>query len=133
MATVSDLRTGLVDTFEAALPGWNVYRFPPDTISAPAIALLGPAVDAGTFGDAANRVQFDMVVCVSHRHVDQMELLDEVLSPNGDPSLWRILDNDPDLGGNVAFCVVQSVGEYGQRVIGDVPYYGASVQLSAML
>lgn len=133
MATLGDLRDALVTTLTDALDGWNVYRLPPENIDAPAVMVMGFDIGEGTFSDTANSVTVELLVAVSHRHIDQIDQLDELLSPNGDPSIWRTLDDDPDLGGKVGYCVVRSVGEYRQLLVADVGYYGATVQLSAML
>ena len=133
MATLGDLRDALVTTLTDALDGWNVYRLPPDNIDAPAVAVAGFQVDAGTFADTATQVAIDIVVMVSHRHVDQIDQLDELLSPSGNPSIWRALDDDPDLGGKVAYCVVRGIGDYRELAVADVPYYAATVSLTAMI
>lgn len=133
MATLGDLRDAIVATLTNSLDGWNVYRLPPENIDAPAVAVAGFQVDPGTFGDAVGQVSVDVLVMVSHRHVDQIDQLDEVLSPNGDPSIWRAFDDDPSLGGAVGFCSVRGVGDYRELAVGDVPYYAATVSLTAML
>jgi hypothetical protein len=132
MATLGDLRTALVDTLADQLSGWNVYRLPPDNITAPAVAVAGFTVDPGTF-DGIAQVAVDLLVMVSHRHVDQLDLLDEVLSPDGTPSLWTVLEQDPTLGDVVGHCVIRGVGDYRELMVADVPYYAATVNLTAMI
>jgi hypothetical protein len=133
MATLSDLRDALVTTLADALPTWNLYRLPPESVDAPAVAVAGFQVDPGTFSDTVGQVSVDLIAMVSHRHVDQIDQLDELLSPNGDPSIWRALDDDPSLGDAVGHCVVRAVGDYRELAIADVPYYAATITLSAMI
>lgn len=132
-ASLADLRDGLVSTLENRLPGWNIYRLPPDTVDGPAVAVMGFQMDPGTFGDTAVRVAAELLVIVSHRHRDQLELLDVVLSPSGTDSLWALFDDDPTLGDTVAFCTVTSAGDYRQLMVADIGYYAATVNLSVML
>jgi hypothetical protein len=133
MATLGDLRDAIVDTLEATLPGWNVYRLPPENITAPAVMVMGFDIAPATFAAAQATVTVELLAAVSHRHVDQIDELDELLSPNGKSSLWKFLGDDPTLGGVVGYCVVQAVGEYRQLLIADVGYYGATVSLSAVI
>ncbi|NBW09906.1 MAG: hypothetical protein EBR82_17960 [Caulobacteraceae bacterium] len=132
MATLGALRDAIVDTLEQALPGWNIYRLPPDNVTAPAIAVAGFTVDPGTF-DGIGQVAVDVLVMVSRRHVDQVDLLDDLLSPDGNPSLWATFDTDPSLGGAVGHCVIRGVGDYREFTVADVPYYAATVNLTAMI
>lgn len=132
-ATLGQLRDALTATLEDGLPGWNVYRLPPDAIDAPAIMLTGFDVTPTTFAQRTDTVAVELTVAVSRRHVDRIDDLDELLSPTGDASLWTLFDGDATLGGVVGYCVVQSVGDYRQVIVNDVGFYSASVQLSVML
>ena len=132
-ATLGELREAIANRLEDELVGFNVYRLPPDNVAVPAVMLAGFQVDNGTFADGTVRVAADLEVMVSRRHVDQVELLDELLSPSGERSIWRLFDDDPTLGDVVAFCVVQSAGDYREMIIADVGHYAATVSLSVML
>lgn len=132
-ATLGELRTALVATLSDALPGWNVYRLPPDAIDAPAVMLTGFEVTPMTFAQRTDSVAVELTVAVSRRHVDKIDELDELLSPTGDRSLWTLFDADATLGGVVGYAIVQSVGDYRQVMVNDVGFYAASVQLSVML
>jgi hypothetical protein len=133
MATLSELRTALYDVLSDALPTWNVYRLPPDNVDPPGVMIGGFQLDSGTFDDANLRTTVELTVVVSRRHVDQVDALDDLLSPSGDESLWAIFNNDPTLGDVVPFCVVSGAGEYREVTIGDIGYYAASVNLSVMV
>ena len=134
MATLGELRTAIVDRLTDSLPGdWTVYRLPPDSIEAPAIMVMGFEVSPGSFGEGTHRVAVELLVAASRRHVDQVDALDEVLSPTGELSLWQVFDEDPSLGGVVGGAMVATVGEYRQLVVADVGYYGATVQVTVML
>ena len=132
-ATLGELRDALASVLEDAYPAWNVMPIPPDNVDVPAIIVGGFNLDTATFGDASTRVTAELQVMVSRRHQDQVELLDAVLGPSGDASLWQTMNDDPTLGDVVAFCTVQSAGDYREFVIADVGYYAATVTLSVML
>lgn len=131
-ATLGELRSALASTLEDAFPGWNVYRLPPDTVDVPAFVLTGFAVTP----QAAPRIEMaeaEVTVLVSHRHVDQLDLIDEVLSPGATGSVWEVIEGDPSLGGVVGSTVVVDVGNYQASTIGDVMYYAASFTVQVML
>lgn len=132
-ATLTELRSGIVSTLQDQLPGWNIYELPPDNVDGPAVAVMGFQMDPGTFGDASVRVSAELLVIVSRRHRDQLELLDAAISPSGETSLWELFDADPTLDGTVAFCSVQSAGDYRELAIAEIGYYCATVSLSVML
>jgi hypothetical protein len=132
-ATLTELRAGIVSVLENELAGWNIYHLPPDNVDGPAVAVMGFQMDPGTFGDTAVRVNAELLVIASHRHRDQLEQLDQLLSPSGEGSLWLLFDGNPTLDNNVAFCTVSSAGDYRQLMIADIGYYCATVNLSVML
>ena len=132
-ATLAEFRDALAGTLEDHLPGFNVYRLPPDNVEVPAAMVAGFQIDTGTFGDTTVRVAADVELMVSRRNVHQVELLDELLSPSGVRSLWVKFNEEPTLGDVVAFCTVQSAGDYRELIIGDVGYYAATVSLTVML
>ena len=132
-ATLGALRDAIASTLSETLQDWSIYRLPPDNVDVPAISVNGFQIDAGTFADGTVRVTTDLQVMVSRRPVDPVDLLDELLSPSGQRSLWQTFDDDPTLGGVVAFCMVMSAGEYREMTVADIGYYAASVQLSVML
>jgi hypothetical protein len=132
-ASLAELRDALGSTLESYLPEFNVYRLPPDNVEPPAILVAGFQIDNGTFGDATLRVAADVELMVSRRHVDQVEALDELLSPSGERSVWELFTSDPTLGGAVGFCMVQTAGDYREMLVAEVGYYAATFRLSVML
>lgn len=131
-ATLGELRSALASILEDAFPGWNVYRLPPESVQVPAFVVTGFAVTP----QAAARVDMaeaEVTVLVSHRHVDQLDLIDEVLSPGATGSVWLAVENDPTLGGAVSSTVVTDVGNYQATAIGDVMYYAAAFSVQVML
>lgn len=132
-ATLSELRTAVTQRLRNDLPGVQVYQYPVDNVDAPAIVVAGLGLDTGTFGDATSRFEVELVVLVSRRHVDQIDVLDAMLSLSGDLSIWQSVNADPSLDDTVAHCVVQSVGDYREIAVADVGYYSAIVRLTGML
>jgi hypothetical protein len=131
-ATLGQVRNALASALEDAYPGWNVYRLPPETVEVPAFVITGFSV----VPQAAARVDMaeaEVNVLVSHRHVDQIELLDEVLSPGADGSVWSCVESDPSLGGVVSSTVVTDAGNYQATTVADVAYYAAAFSVQVML
>jgi hypothetical protein len=132
-ATLSELRTALASVLEDTYTDVTVVGYPVDNIDGSTIMVAGFSVDPGTFNDATARVEAELLVFVSHRHIDQMRKLDEIVSPTGDRSIWLAIDAAPTLGGVVGFATVQSAGEYRELAIAEVSYYAATVRVSVML
>lgn len=133
MALFADVRDGLEATLNAGLSdGVNVYRLPTDRVEAPAVVVMGFRMDPETLGATLRRVRTDLLVVVSRRHVDQVELLDALLDPSVDGSVLDVLAADPSLGGKVDSAIVTSVGDYGEIIVGDVGYYSATVSLEVL-
>jgi len=133
MGTIADVRAGVQTVLADALQGVTVHRFPADNVDGPTIMVAGFRIDAGSFGDDTVRFEAELYVIVSRRHIDQMELLDTLLSPGSGFSIWDAIDDNPTLGATVAFCSVESAGEYRQMMIGEVPYFAATVVLRGMI
>ena len=131
-ATLGELRDALASVLEDAYPAWNVYRLPPETIDAPAIVISGFAVTPQASA-RVDLVEAELNVLVSHRHVDQVELIDSMLSPGADGSVWDVVEADPSLNGVVSSAAVIDAGNYQELTIGDVSYYTASFSVTVML
>ena len=133
MALLADIRDGLEETLAAGLnDGVNVYRLPVDRIDAPAVVVMGFRVDPETMMASVRRVRAELLVLVSRRHVDQVDLLDALVDPSVDGSVLDVLAADPSLGGRVDSAIVTSVGDYGEMPAGDIGYYSASVNLEVL-
>lgn len=131
MAFLADVRDGLEVTL-SVLPGVNVYRLPTDRVEAPAVLVMGFRITPQTMGDPLRRVTTDLLVVVSRRHVDQVDLLDALVDPSVDDSVPAILADDPSLDGKVDSCIVTSIGDYTELVVGDVGYYAATVSVEVL-
>ena len=132
-ATLGELRTALADTLGDGFPDLTVHAYPVDNIAGTTIMVAGFGIDPGTFSDATARVDAELLIFVSRRHIDQMRTLDELVSPTGERSIWMAIDANPTLNDTVGFAVVQSAGEYRELSIADVSYYAATVRVSVML
>jgi hypothetical protein len=132
-ATLGELRTALTSTLRDVYTDVTVVGYPVDNIDGTTIMVAGFTVDPGTFNDTTARVEAEVLIFVSHRHIDQMRKLDEIVSPTGDRSIWLALDAEPTLGDVVGFATVQSAGEYRELAIAEVSYYAATVRVSVML
>lgn len=128
MATLTDVRDGLVEALSNGLPGVNVYRTPSDDITAPAVIIAGFTIDPATFG-AGGLVGVDLYAAVSRRNEAEIDTLDALVTPDGDSSAWAAINADPSLGDRVSYCVVTNVGDYREIVIGETGYYSATLRL----
>jgi hypothetical protein len=130
---LSDIRDGLTDVLSNALPSVNVYRLPTDRVEPPAVCVMGFRMDPQTMAiSPLQRVTTDLLVLVSRRHIDQVDLLDALVDPAVSDSVPAALAADHTLGGVVDSCVVTGVGDYGEVPVGDVGYYSATVTLEVM-
>lgn len=133
MALLADIRDGLEETLAAGLnDGVNVYRLPVDRIDAPAVVVMGFRMDPETMMASVRRVRAELLVLVSRRHVDQVDLLDALVDPSVDGSVLDVLAADSSLGGRVDSAIVTMVGDYGELAVGDIGYYSASVSLEVL-
>jgi hypothetical protein len=132
-ATLGEVRAALASTLEDAMPGVNIYAFPVDEISAPAIMVAGFRIDPGTLGDITLRFEAELYLIASHRHIDQLQLLDEMASPAGSRSVWSAIDSDPSLGEVVGHATVETIEDYRQMVVAEVGYYAATARIRGML
>lgn len=133
MALLADIRDGLEETLAAGLnDGVNVYRLPVDRIDAPAVVVMGFRMDPETMMASVRRVRAELLVLVSRRHVDQVDLLDALVDPSVDGSVLDVLAADPSLGDRVDSAIVTMVGDYGELAVGDIGYYSASVSLEVL-
>jgi hypothetical protein len=132
VTTLGELRDALAGTLSDALPGVNVYRTPADDVQSPALIVAGFDLEPVAFGSVA-KVGVDLFAAVSRRHIDQMDQLDELVSPTGPGSAWAAISADPDLSGAVSYCQVVSVGEYRELTFGDAGYYAATIRLEVQV
>ena len=129
MSSLSDVRTAITDQLAEALPHFQVYRAPVDSITAPALIVAGFTSDEDATLDGNQQWTVEVFAAVSRRHIDEMDVLDEVVSRSGDGSAWVALDADPTLGGVVDWLNVAGVGSYRELQYGDVGYFAVTLRV----
>lgn len=111
------------------VPGLNVYRYPPDSVTVPCVMVSGFNVKPLTF-DGRREISVDVIVMVSRRSVDQMAGLDQLLDAD-DPSSAITAIEEAEAPGIDFF--VESFGSYRELVVADVGYYAADVVVRVMI
>lgn len=124
-ATNSQIRTAITDAL-AQIAGLQVYAYPVDAISVPAAVVTDLEHKFSTF-DRGRESAAEVTVVVSKSHVDQMAELDRLLDTDRTGSVVDVLEDITDTGG-VSVAVV-TVGGFAEIIVGDVPYYAATVGL----
>jgi hypothetical protein len=109
-------------------PGVNIYKFPPEDISPPAAFVAGFSIRPLSF-DGYRETSVDITVMVSHRHVDQLALLDAMLDSEGSSSIVAAIDNAASPDVNLR---VNTIGNYREVIIADVPYYAADITVEVL-
>ena len=129
---MSDITNGEIrDVIALALsrvPGVNIYKFPPEDISAPAAFVAGFTISPLSF-DGYRETSVDLTVMVSHKHVDQLALLDAMLDSEGSSSIVAAIDNAASSDVNLR---VNTIGNYREVTIADVSYYAADVTVEVL-
>ena len=110
------------------VPGVNIYRFPPEDSAAPAAFVAGFTIRPLSF-DGYRETSVDITVMVSHRHVDQLAMLDAMLDSGGSSSIVAAIDNaaSPDVD-----LRVNTIGNYRELTIADVAYYAADITVEVL-
>jgi len=111
-----------------AVPGINVYRYPPDNVNVPCVMISGINMKPITF-DGNRETTVDVIVMVSRRSVDQMASLDQLLDADDASSVITAIE-DANAPGIDFF--VESFGSYRELVVADVGYYAADVVVRVM-
>jgi hypothetical protein len=111
-----------------AVPGINVYRYPPDNVNVPCVMISGINMKPITF-DGNRETTVDVIVMVSRRSVDQMASLDQLLDADDSSSVITAIEeaNAPGID-----FFVESFGSYRELVVADVGYYAADVVVRVM-
>ena len=122
MATNAEIRDVIASACRS-IDGLNVYLYPQDNISAPAVMVAGFTMVTTTY--AGNRqTTADVIVAVSKRNVDQLAHLDELLEPSGPMSITAAIDGATT---DTISLFVSRIGDYSDYVIADVAHYGAVI------
>jgi len=125
--TNGEIREALAQAI-SAVPGLNVYRYPPDNVAVPCVMISGFNVKPVTF-DGNRETTVDVIVLVSRRTVDQMAGLDQLLDAD-DPSSVITAIEEANAPGVDFF--VESFGSYRELVVAEVGYYAADVVVRVM-
>lgn len=131
MASLTEVRTALADTLQAALPDAQVYaRVPAGPVVCPAIIVQPVRGAASTM----NRGEFSyfltiVVLAAKADMVEAQDVLDAYLAPDGDVSVIEAIHNTKTLGLTDARAHCSGFDEYGRRTIGDQDYLGASLEV----
>jgi hypothetical protein len=112
----------------SAVPGLNIYRYPPDNVNVPCVMISGINMKPITF-DGNRETTVEVIILVSRRSVDQMASLDQLLDAD-DPSSAITAIEEANPPGIDFF--VESFGSYRELVVADVGYYAADVVVRVM-
>jgi hypothetical protein len=127
-ATNREIRAAVVDSL-VDVPELNRYRYPDDAIQVPAAVVAGFDMTESTLGGGRD-ITARVLVVVSRSHTSQLELLDELLDEAGELSVVAAINDRVDADG--VSLMVESVGNYGEVVWGDVSYYGAVITIKVL-
>lgn len=122
--TNGEIREALAQAINA-VPGLNIFRFPPEDLNPPAAFIAGFTITPLTF-DGNRETKVDVTVVVSHKHVDQIVTLDAMLDTDGPWSVVDAIESATPPGINF---FVESIGGYRELTVADVGYYAADVSV----
>jgi hypothetical protein len=122
--TNGEIREALAQALNA-VPGLNIYRFPPEDVSPPCAFIAGFNITPLTF-DGNRETKVDVTVVVSHKHVDQIVTLDAMLDSDGPWSVVDAIESATPPGINF---FVENIGGYRELTVADVSYYAADVSV----
>jgi hypothetical protein len=127
MASNAEIRAAVHEAV-ARVPQLNTYRYPPDSVQVPAAIVAGIDIEPNTL-TGGRETTVSVLVLVSRSHTSQIELLDDLIDPEGVDSVYAAIESRVDADG--VSLMVESVGGYGEVVWGDTSYYGALVTVKA--
>lgn len=128
MTTLLEIRDGLAVTLQA-IPKLRVYNYVPDAPQPPCVVIIPDAIQYQELfsGEASYRLVLQVMTAAVNNVAGQTEL-DELLAPDGERSIARVLREHPTLEGMVAMCDLTEMRNYG--TIGDaVRYYSAQLMV----
>jgi hypothetical protein len=135
MATLAQLRDGLVDRLETIGSLKGVYPESPGQVETPgAIVRLGsPAITYARTMDGSHDYSFSILLLVSVAQGSPAQsLLDGYLDPSGPDSVYAAVDADPDLGGVCDVATVTSVTNAGLVDWAGAQYLGAELSCTVL-
>jgi hypothetical protein len=130
MASNLDVLDGVVDMLTAGCPGVNVYKTPPQQVSAPAVMVSGFSFEPHTvLVGASRKFSVELTVAVSGRHVDEFDRLLGLVDPGDARSIQAALEDDSTLGNRVSSTAVTAVGQLRELTVGEVPFWAMTIDL----
>lgn len=126
-ATIAQIRDGLADILSTGTPrDVSTERHLVDTITAPAVVVGSIFLDPATF-DGSSRFTVEVHAVASRSSVTQLDVVDQLIDPANDESIWAAIEANPTLAGVVSSIVPQSAGSYRELPL-DAGYYAATVR-----
>ena len=133
-ASIADVRDGLVEVLTNGLsPDVNVYRLPADNVDVPAVIVAGITGRPETFDAAGRTLTVDLYVVVSHRNLDEVDVLDRLVDESQADSVPAVIHADMTLGDRDASAKVTGFGEYREMEIGGIGFYAATVNVEVLV
>ena len=130
MATNADVLDGIVDMLTAGCPGVNIYRVPPQVLTAPAVMVSGFSFDPHQIlAGASRRFSVELTATVSGRHVDEFDRLLALVEPSDVRSVQAAIEDDPTLGDRVSSATVTSVGQLRELTVGETPFWAMTLEV----
>ena len=122
-ATLTQIAAGLTDALRG-IDGLRVYDTQPDSFAVPCAIVNIDSIDYhGAFQMGLVESTFKVLVLVSRAEVrNAVHALEAYLSPQGDQSIRRAIENDVTLGGVVASAFVSRASAFQAISVGDADY-----------
>jgi hypothetical protein len=134
MASMTQIRTGLVSTISAAVTGIQGYDTVPASVNLPAFVVIPRATDfMRAMGRGLDAYTFDVLVLVSAGDDQLAQLaLDPFVNGFGSSSIRQAIFNARDLGLGVDASVTGMADYGGQFNVGGIDYIGARLSVEVL-
>lgn len=132
MASVSDVRTGIKTTLEAAISGLTVHSKMSGVANVPAVVVQPVEADFEVaMGRGLDAWTYDLIVLTSRADdANSQEKLDEYVDGGGSKSVRSAIFSNNTLGlANTNAHISGMSGYNGQHVVGPITYAGATLRL----
>lgn len=135
MASLAQIRTGLVTTITAAIAGLEGYDKVPASVNVPGFMVVPRSTEFGkTFGRGFDGYGFDVIVLVSRSDdVLAQGALDDYVNGFGSKSIRQAVWNARGLGLTEVEATVTGMSDYGATFeVGGVDYVGARLAVDVL-
>jgi hypothetical protein len=133
MATISELRAGLVDRL-STIQGLQVYGAEPGSITPPAAVVVTPSITyhASFAADGAlKQYSFRIMVLVAQGLLDEAaHSLDEFADPTGVRSIRAAVEADTTLNGYAESLIVTDFRPLNAEEVASLQYWGGSFDVT---